>query len=338
MKSSFWCVMGCVGAVVGAGFVSGREVVFFFSQYGVHSWWLIGISILTMLVLADFLMRHGDRVNGLLCSQSRKTGFLIPKITITLVLLLLSGAMTSAAGEMIRLSLPFRYAYPAGLLGSLSVAWVMSRGEMKPFSIISFGLTALFLVMALLVMHEGRGEVPCETAFLYAKPTVGQFLRAVLYAVGYSAMNICVSMGFMCRSGCACKAKTDRRAAGFGLGMCGLLFLSNALYLLHPDKMNSAFPIVELFAVFGKTGFYACTALLYLAILTTLIALINTLRAGYGGENNEPKHRDYLFFCLIVLISQLGFSGIVNRFYAPMGLVCIAAVFLPLGRKIKKRY
>ena len=31
----------CLGAIVGAGFASGREVVAFFTRYGVHARWLI---------------------------------------------------------------------------------------------------------------------------------------------------------------------------------------------------------------------------------------------------------------------------------------------------------
>ncbi len=34
-------VLACVGAVIGAGFVSGREIYSFFTRYGEASWGLI---------------------------------------------------------------------------------------------------------------------------------------------------------------------------------------------------------------------------------------------------------------------------------------------------------
>lgn len=54
--------IACVGAVIGAGFASGREVVTFFSRYGAHSWWLILLSALVMMLLCAISMREAGRL------------------------------------------------------------------------------------------------------------------------------------------------------------------------------------------------------------------------------------------------------------------------------------
>ena len=62
MRVKHRCLEGalaCVGAVIGAGFASGREVVSFFSRYGVHGWWLIGLSAVA----------RKARGNGALCTE-----------------------------------------------------------------------------------------------------------------------------------------------------------------------------------------------------------------------------------------------------------------------------
>ena len=334
--SDFVSVFGCIGAVIGAGFVSGREVVFFFSQYGVHSWWLIAIAVFTMVALCDFLMRHGKKAAGLICGIEAKNNLVFSRILICFILIVLAGAMTSAAGEMIHLVIPLRYAYPAGLAGSLCVAWLLSKGNMKPFSVISIILTALFLVMTILAMRSSGEEPGREQLVLAVAPSVKELVKAGIFAFGYGAMNIAVSMGFMCQNGCACTVKTDRRAMGFGIGMCGLLFFSNALYLMRPEKINSAFPIVELFSAYGRGGYLLCVLLLYLAILTTLIALVQSLRSGLERTVPMKNSRVLLLFAAILLVSQFGFSGLVSRAYAPMGILCFLTVFFPLQIRIAK--
>lgn len=58
----------CLGAIVGAGFASGREVVAFFTRYGVHARWLIPLSAMTLALLCALCMgrcaaaRHGSLV------------------------------------------------------------------------------------------------------------------------------------------------------------------------------------------------------------------------------------------------------------------------------------
>ena len=51
----------CVGAVVGAGFVSGREVIAFFTRYGAHAPWLIALLSAAMALLGGLCMRRARR-------------------------------------------------------------------------------------------------------------------------------------------------------------------------------------------------------------------------------------------------------------------------------------
>lgn len=52
----------CLGAIVGAGFASGREVVAFFTRYGVHARWLITLSAMTLALLCA--LWHGRCATG----------------------------------------------------------------------------------------------------------------------------------------------------------------------------------------------------------------------------------------------------------------------------------
>ncbi|NCB06497.1 MAG: hypothetical protein EOM69_13370, partial [Clostridia bacterium] len=117
-------VFACIGAVVGAGFASGRELMTFFSRYGNWSWALIALSACTMAALCGLWMRlSGGEQGGSWCAIYR--GGWMGGIGKTAQLLLLSvtgGAMLSAGGELIALVLPLQGAQWLGLALTLTLA------------------------------------------------------------------------------------------------------------------------------------------------------------------------------------------------------------------------
>ena len=323
MKNRFSGVFGCVGAIIGAGFVSGREVVSFFSRYGIHSWWLIGLAVATMVVLCCLCMHRA--VNGgerAVCCPERP----LARWCLLTVLVVLAGSMTAAAGHMVALLLPVKAAYLLGIVATLSIAWLLSNGSMKPFSALSFTLTGLFLAVILLALRT-----PSAHALDMAEGTspVG-LAKAALYAVGYGAMNIAVSMGVICRSGQGCGRDRNRKSALLGLMLCGLLFVSNALYLRNPQVQDNAFPIVPFAAGLGRAGYVLCLAMLYLAVLTTLIALVLVVRNGLEQASLPGKAVMPLTLGLPAVISGIGFADIVDHLYAPCGLFCLLILFFPM--------
>ena len=122
-------VVTCAGAVIGAGFASGREVVAFFTRYGVHAWWLIMLSALTMTGLCVLCM-HAACENGLDWTNSVPGGRLA-QICPLMLMQITAGAMVSAAGHMVALLWSHPQAYMLGALGTLLMAWRMGHGESR---------------------------------------------------------------------------------------------------------------------------------------------------------------------------------------------------------------
>jgi len=58
-----YVIFGYLGAVVGAGFVSGQEVVQFFVQYGRLGWWGAIIAALLFALLGGILMQIAHHHN-----------------------------------------------------------------------------------------------------------------------------------------------------------------------------------------------------------------------------------------------------------------------------------
>ncbi len=329
------CLSGaiaCVGAVIGAGFASGREIVTFFTQYGIHSWWLVLLSALVMMALC-MLGMHSAAVYQTVCwceLYQREPSWLgrTSKICATLLMAVTGGAMISAAGHMVVLVWANEWAYPIGVVGTLLVAWALGFGSLKPLSWISGALTALFLIAILAILSK---DPPQTSVSLIGEPDVGELVWAALRAVAYAAMNLTLGIGVVCRCSRRSRRDMSRLSVVFGMLLIALLFLSNYLYAKHPELMNEAFPIVTLMALFGREGFLMSVVMMYLAILTTLVAVLYAIRGAVETHVRSPYLRALLTMGLPLVISCVGFSGIVDSLYAPAGLICLITVFGPLA-------
>lgn len=325
-------VLACVGAVIGAGFVSGREIYSFFTRYGEASWGLILLSAAAMVFLCTLCMRRAQQESagcwcGLKCFSGTKRGALA-RGCVAALMLAAGGAMVSAAGHLVQLLWPSEWAYSMGALGTLVLAWLLGFRGVGPLSAVSGFLTVFFIgVMLTLLRQPGAGE-----SAVRAQAAPGSLLWGAVRAVCYGSMNMAVAIGVVCRaekseSGCRC---CDRRALLTGLVLTGLLFGANALYLRHPGLQQEAFPIVRLFRSFRRTGYVLCVTLLYLAVLTTLTAVLYALRGDLDGRGVKPPLSAALTMGLPLAVSSVGFAGIVDGLYTPVGLGCLGLVFLPM--------
>lgn len=321
-----------VGAVIGAGFASGREIFSFFSGYGAWSWGLILLSAGAMAVLCWLCLRCAG--TGSICNWCEMYGSAKPLVKtlaeccILLLQVMMGGSMISAAGHIAALALPLKAAYPMGMMVTIALALWLGCVGLKPMTVLGSLLALLFVwaVVALLIFDGGESNTAVLTA------AAGKIPAGGLRAIAYASLNLAVSIGMVCRCGdCSCKV-SNRSAVLFGLLMTGLLFVSNYLYLHHPELAQITFPMVALLGRFGKAGHCLSLVLMYLAILTTLSAGLFALRTGLEAKGS-PLAAWILTVLLPIAVSLTGFENLVDRWYAPAGLLCLLLVFVPLLRK-----
>ena len=281
-KPCFERALVLVGAVIGAGFASDREVMSFFSMYGRFSWLMILVSAGTMVFLCCLCFSQMDTNTSChWCSLYMAKALWVRRGAEGCILLLqavISGSMISAAGHMAALALPGQGAYSICAMGTLVMALLLGYGRLKPLTIASSFLTVGFVavVFVLLVMDGDR----VASIALQPPVRIGTILLGCVRAVAYAAVNMTLALGIVCRvRSCSCMV-SDRTAGVFGSLMIILLFCSNLLYIQCPDLQEAAFPMVVLLARFGKLGFVISLSMLYLAILTTLTASLYALRTG----------------------------------------------------------
>lgn len=329
MKKEHSAVLACVGAVIGAGFSSGREIVSFFTQYGVHGWWLIALAVLVMTALCALCMRMAQAAdpNWISVVYGGKTAQLCSMI----LLVLTAGAMISAAGHMIALLWAHPWAYAAGVLGTLLAARRMGAGSLKPLNLVSAVLTLALLcaLMASLV------KLPTESVQLSPAVDWKTLAAAAVRAVGYAAMNMMLAIGVVCRSA------GQARGIGITSGLFGwiigmLLLVSQCVYSRYPSSGQTPFPMIALLADNGRKGYLFSVALLYLSVITTLASVLCALGTAVEVRTSRRELQWLLVLGLPLAVSGIGFEGIVDRFYAPAGLVCLVCVFAPMLWRLKK--
>lgn len=328
--------MACVGAVIGAGFASGREVVTFFTRYSQHSWWLIIISAAASVGFCALIMRassvcgggwhalHGD------CNAVTKTA---ARVCVTVLVTVVSGAMLSASGHMVELLWASDWAYPVGIVGTLALSWRLGFGSLKPLSIMSWALTCALLLAMVLLMRARPESLAVSTQ---ASGTALGLARAALRAIAYAGMNITIAIGVVCGCSGGSRRGMCRTSVMFGFTLLSLLFVSNQLYILYPEMNAEPFPLVRLLSAFGRAGYIGGAALLYLALFTTLIALMRAMRDAVHAYVPHKTARALVTLALPLAMSFVGFAQIVENVYAPVGYMCILLVLAPLAHAKKK--
>lgn len=313
MGSSAWAI---VGAVIGAGFASGREVAAFFSRYGPLSWLAVAAAVAAIAWIGLGVMRAPgipeawrDRWPGRVWQ-----GMFIALLAAT------GGAMLAGAGEIAALTVPLHGAYWMGLLSTLCLALWLSERRLTGLARLSQVLTAcLIAVMALgLTLPRMRG-VRVEEASRWMLP------ESLLRGLCYGGFNAALASPVLDETATLLSPQAGRRCmAQASLILSVLLLLGNGVLLRHPALQGAALPYVELLGLWGRWGMLLGAAALYLAVLTTLVACLRGLSAML-------RHR--WLVGLPALVALLGFTGAVDGLYPLLGGGC----FLLLAAKALHR-
>ncbi len=231
-----------LGAVVGAGLASGREVASFFVQYGMWGFAGVASAVGTLYLLSD----------------SKPRGPLW-RMLLSLLLIATGGAMLSGAGHIAALTLPVRGASLIGGALTLALALFLSRRTATGLMWGSRGMMAAMLVLIL----AGMTLPPMRAVRVEAVPPWEGLLRGVTYG----GFNAALMLPLMPRA--------RRRDVGTACILIALLLgLGCAVLLRHPALIGETMPYVQLASRFGKWGYALSAGCMYLAVLSTLMACL----------------------------------------------------------------
>ena len=309
-RGSFSAALRLCGAMIGAGFATGGEIQAFFSRFGAWSWLGVIAAAGTLALLGSALVPVGGRVRTMGGCFPGAAGW-VPRGALLLLLVTTGGAMVAAAAELAALTLPVHGAAWAGGLGTLGLAWMLSRRGAPALTALSGVLMALLagLMAFCWLLPEAAGFALPESSVL------PPWLEACGGGLCWGGFNLAFAGPLLCGGE---GGKRSPRLAAVMLG--GLLAMGNGLLLRHPETWESPLPMVALLAQLGKAGYYGGAGALYLAILTTLIAVLRGMRELLPSG---MAWRDGAALMGIAAVSVAKFRGIVGVGYPLLGAICL---------------
>ncbi|MCL1963672.1 MAG: hypothetical protein FWF69_01245 [Firmicutes bacterium] len=337
-SGGFQIALVLVAAIVGAGFASGREVLRFFSVFGVWSWAGCALAALTLAAFAALTATLSDRLHAYdlstLCRRALggQAGIVAAWLNGALVAAT-AGAMIAAMGELMALALPVHHAYTAGVAASLLLSFFLARKGIAAIAVISGWLLPACLFLYALLLRE-----PTVTQKAVPPALPGAW-RALPMAFAYAAMNAALACGVLCEVGRKQSRKVVLRSSAIAGGLMLLLLVgANAILYRHADTLkDAALPMVMLARSLGPAGYWLCIVVLSLAVLTTLIAFVRTLNRML--ESSLPGRFARLSWPLALLlplaIGLIGFDTLVGDVYPLLG---VASALMFLAILIKPRF
>jgi len=348
--SAWILVMGYLGAVIGAGFASGQEIVQFFVAYGARGAQGAVLAMLLFAICGGLLLHLAHR-EGLSNYQELLTYLMGPRwgraVDLALAVFLFLGisTMLSASGAVFyeHLYLPKN----AGIMTAyLLVVVLLATG--KKGLILSYNLLVPAKVVLLLGISAYAAFVvkpdTLPAAAMMNCPADSSYwaLSSLLYVAYNFSLAMVVLTEYQPVTG---RSAGIRGALGGGL-LLGLLVVLNYLALVKflPAVLHYQVPMLYVAGRISITAKHIYTLVLWMGILTTAIANAYGFAQRFSSLTGMA-YGPCLALCMTLAlpVSSRSFAGLVGKIYplfGVLGLLIIAALlfrtmtgFLGNGRK-----
>lgn len=291
-----------IGALIGAGFASGREIALYFANTSIITPLLAGVFL---GFFCYFFLELGRLHNGDISLFLGK-GSKIFELTVRFCCIITTCAMIAGSEEVVYKLFHFSGGgIITGILALLTVYWGVDKIKASNFIIVP----VIIVLICLFFYYEHdfhiEGKIKLIPAFTYC------------------TMNI-ITGGYFVSTFSASYTKKDNIFIGT---LCGvvLVILLLLVYVIIQKNILADMPLMVTAQQLGfaKIG----NIIMYLAIFTTLTGCLSV-----ASKNNK-------LVCLIIIsisfvVALLGFKKIVDIFYPIMGIIGAVASVICLIKAI----
>lgn len=299
-----------LGAIVGVGFASGKEISVFFFDYGGTS--LIGLLSFGLLYIYLFLIiqyiskklktntynEFNKKLFGKLCKVSNFVMLINFSIT--------SAGMISGAEYLFSTFFNIGYKIPAIVLSV--VTFILLLGGIDKIKIVANIIVPAMIVV--IVINSIGNTTPQNVHFeIVAKNN----FMAVYYGLLFGVNNFVAAMPVLFET----KLKTKGKLSVI-FTICFIIFLN--ILLLSTSTYTTDMPMFELSKYISPAFYYIYFATLILALFSTLMI------CSYNMQNIISNNKKSIFVSIIVvlinlILSNLGYAFIVKYLYVVSAII-----------------
>ncbi|MCH1627816.1 YkvI family membrane protein [Ferdinandcohnia quinoae] len=323
-----------VGTVVGAGFATGKEIVEFFTQYGLYGFIGILVSGFLFIWLGTKIMIIANRIQASSYKEFNeylfgKTAGMVVNILMLLVLVGVTSVMLSGAGAVFQEQLGLSYQLGTLLTMALTI-FVLLFGVKGLFGVNMFVVPIMIFfstVLAIEVFFTNPDEV-----FNWNTST-SESMRWIMTPFLYSAFNLAMAMAVLVPLAKDMKNEGILKWGGFigGAGLCLILLTSHISLSALENVEVYEIPMAEVMKMFMPSFFWLYILVIYGEIFTSVIGNIFGLERQLKNIVRMPTIIIVIGILIIAyLISQLGYGSLISFLYPLFGYVSLVILILLL--------
>lgn len=320
-----------IGTIIGAGFASGQEILKFFSHYGLYGIVGIVLSSLLFCTTGTLIMLLGQKL------EAKSFGDVIrhicgkhlgPVLDLLLSLFLFAtlSVMLAGSGAVFFQQWGLSFWLGTGVTMIITVATVTFglQGIIKANSIVVPFMILFCFLATVPSISFGRLSAVLNNFSPVAPGASPQWLLSSLLYVSY---NITLGVSVLAPLG---KEITGRKPlvwggilGGIGLGVLALV-IDLAILSYYPDSAQYEVPSLFIAGKFASIVQLAFSIVLWAEIFTTIIGNVYGLAiriSDYCGLNY--RFATGLLMVGALVMSQIGFSGLVGTLYPLFGYVSL---------------
>ncbi len=324
MKEIFSIVLVIIGALVGAGFASGQEIYSFFYSYG--SIGIIGIIItcclISLMVYKSLKIIYSNKINSydeflsIFIKDEKVTKAI--SVVINILLLVTFYIMVAGFGAYFEQEIGIKRIIGSSMLVMMTaiVFFTSVKGVLK----VSEYIVPVLIIFIIIIGGTNLLTINSKTETLCIKK--GWLLSSVIYC-SYN-MILLVPALISLR-----KQITKQKNVKYISVLCGIFMITMSLLLymllvkVDVEVSTLEMPIVYVIRTFFKQYKTIYAFIILMSIFTTAISIGIGLLQNMSGDRRRYTHF-VIFMCITSLIvSNLGFSKLVNLMYPIFGYVGI---------------
>lgn len=333
MKNILKIIFLIIGTLIGAGFASGREIYVFFNQFGIYGvFGIIVSSVITGIIINKIMTitknNEINNYNDLLNKINQKYPKINKIINVIVNAFLLISFFIMIAGFSAYMEQTYKIStYVSSIIFIIICVITFLRnieGIIKANEI-------LVPILIIAIMYLGMKNIPylisVDIQELREIESRGWFINSVLYASYNSIILIPVLASLKIK-------KIEKKQINL-ISIISSMFIIILAFFIYGLLLRGNYyvqelelPLIEISLEFGKIFKYIYGFIIIISIFTSAIS------TGYSFLKNVTKNKKlYIYTLLIisiigVLVSNIGFSNLVEILYPIFGILGIIQIVL----------